>query len=216
MARSAASTRINPTYLRMSMGGVYIPGAKSIEGATGDSARTTDGYIENEKYHWYMYRTATAVSSEFDTAITRTEAKTFKLSTTNTTGRVSAYAPGIPNNVSTLAIHGSKIKPSTNYVFNCYVKTDNVATNSVYVEIEQYNSVGTYITISNSNKLSGTNDWTLLTISFTSNVNAYFFRFIFHNIVAGNVSDAWFDVNGMTLTETGVLRSAAAARNPVV
>lgn len=52
-----------------------------------------------------------------------------------------------------------------------------------------------------TNKLTGTNDWTLLTATFTTGATAKFLRFAMFNDVAGNVCDARFDVNSMTLEE---------------
>lgn len=57
----------------------------NIDSATGDIARTTSGFIEDAKYGWYVTRVTTAVSAEFDTAVTRTGTKTLKLSTTDAT-----------------------------------------------------------------------------------------------------------------------------------
>lgn len=213
MARNAASTRTTPTYPRMGMGEVYIPGAKSIEGATGDTARTTSGWIENEKFAWYAYQTSTAWSAEFDTAVTRTGAKTLKLSNTDTLGRVSAYNWDIAGLFSKYL---AKIKPSTEYTLNCWVKTTNVASLSAHLDCYEYNAAGVQGASNLTNRLSGTNDWTLCTKTFTTAATAAFLLIGLNITVAGNVSDAWFDVNSMTLIETGVSRSAAVARNPVV
>ena len=206
-ARNVAATRTVPTYPHTPLGGVYIPGAKSIEGATGDIARTTVGWIENEKYHWYANQVATAWSAEFDTAVTRTGTKTLKVSTTDTTGRpyINQDPAGLLKNVLS---HAARIKPSTQYVFSCYAKTTNVASGSVYIRCSQRNASNGQLTIVDTNALTGTNDWTLLTATFTSDATAVFCPFQLQNITAGNVSDAWFDVSGMTLIQTGVSRNA--------
>lgn len=199
-------TRTVPTYPRNPMGAVYIPGAKSIEGATGDVARTTNGWIEDAKYGWRLDVVATAVSAEFDTAVTRTGVKTLKVSTTDATGRA-----GIQSWTTGYEYLNPPIKPSTAYVFSCWVKTNNVATNSVYLRTSIATSDRTTETQNAvSSALSGTNDWTLLTISVTTDADAAFWRIQLYNVVAGNISDAWFDVNSMTLIETGI------TRNPVV
>lgn len=208
-ARSVASARIALVYPRNPMGAVYIPGAKSIEGATGDVARTTNGWIENEKFHWYASQTATAWSAEFDTAVTRTGTKTLKVSTTDITGRISI----IPSDTETWpqkARYMPIIKPSTAYILNCWVKTTNVTASGVYLRSIQFDVDGGLGTIALSSTLSGTNDWTLLTVSFTSDADAKYFWIEFRNFLAGNVSDSYFDVNSMTLIESNIVR------NPVV
>ena len=207
-ARNSASARTAPTYPRNPIGGLYVKGAKSIEGATGDIARTASGWIENEKYGWYIYKTADAFSGEFDSAVTRTGRLTLEVSNTNVTGRTyaSTINPVASPMLSELMKRGIFIKPSTPYTLTCFVKTNNAATDSVYARTTQYNSAGVGGTSSYSSKLTGTNDWTLLTINFTSANDAVFIAIFLENRVAGNVSDAWFDVNSLTLVETGVTR----------
>ncbi len=209
-ARTVAAARTTLTYPRTSLGGVYIPGAKSIEGATGDTARTTSGYIEGtatvdtKNLHWYAFQQATAYSHEFDTSVTRTGTKTLKISTTDTTGRTLGTSNRLdPPNMGEFM----PIKANTSYTFNCYVKTNNVAANSVYCRVITANVAG-YLTQNLTNKLSGTNDWTLLTKTFTSDATATHVGISCFNFVAGNISDAWFDVSGMTLVESGVTRNA--------
>lgn len=195
-------TRLALTYPRIPIGGVYIIGTKSIEGATGDTAKTTTGWIENRKYGWYHYQSVANSSAEFDTAVTRTGLKTLKLSNTDTTG-VSDIFP--TSESITLAEKRSllpTIKPSTAYVLSCWIKTNNTKVNACQIRIIQYAVDGTTGTISNSTVLDGTNDWTLKTISFTSDATARYLWINLRNWKAGNVSDAWFDVNSMTLVES--------------
>ncbi len=212
-------SRTNLTYPRTPLGGVYIPGAKRIEGATGDTARTTSGWIENEKYHYYAISIATAVSAEFDTAVTRTGTKTLKLSATDTTGAVYTLnlggTAGASVAVALLQPHAIVIKPSTSYVFTVYAKTLNAVANSPYAQLVQFNSAGTRGTITPTNKLSGTNDWTLLTASFTSDATATYMVILLGFYVAGAVMDTWFDVNSLTLTEVKPRTVLTYPRTPV-
>lgn len=206
--RSAASARTVPTYPRNPVGGVYIPGAKSIEASTGDIAITANGWVESEKYKWYGVQTSTAWSIEFDTAVTRTGAKTLKISATDITGRAGGYQ-GPTVTLADLKKYNVRIKPNTAYVLSCWCKTTNAAANSARISVNQYDSAGVIGTASQTNMLTGTNDWTLLTYSFTSDADAEFILIYPRLAAAGNISDAWFDVNSMTLTET-------LPRNPVV
>ncbi len=208
-ARSSASARTARTYPRNPGGGIYIKGAKSIEASTGDTARTTSGWIEGQKYGWYAQNVATAWSAEFDTAVARTGLKTVKLSTTDITGKT--YAMNNPNDYSAAGMykHCVHIKPSTAYVFSCWIKTTNVTINNDVLWIEQYDSAaglgssaGAYMT--------GTNDWTLKTVSFTSDADACYLMIYLQASRAGNVSDVWFDVNSMTLDATAITRNSVA------
>jgi len=184
-----------------------------IDSATGDIARTTSGWIEDEKYGVYAFQVATAWSAEFDTDVTRTGTKTLKLSNTDATGRVVAVIGADTNAGSTWAIssmfkYGIKIKPSTTYIFNCYVKTNNVATNGAYVGMRGYTSAGNVtVNVAASNRLTGTQDWTLCTITFNAGSTTEYVYLQFQNVVAGNISDAWFDINSMTLEEVSTISS---------
>ncbi len=209
-ARTVASARTVPTYPRTPLGGVYIPGAKSIEASTGDTATTSDNtWIENEKFGWVTGQTATAWSAEFDTAVTRTGLKTLKMSTTNTTGSISIYNDLYTQPTGTRYTHLTKIKPSTAYVFSCWVKTTNVPVNGCYIQLVEKNLALGNAATNNTNQLSGTNDWTLLTVSFTSAATSAFAALRLRMTIAGNVCDMWFDVNSMTLIETGKVRNPA-------
>ena len=205
--RSVATARTTPTYPRTPLGGVYILGTKSIEASIGDTAITASAWIEDEKYGWYMYRSATAVSAEFDSAVKRTGKFTLKLSTTDATGAVMADitpAGGLAN----CRKYAIPCKPNTTYVWKCWVKTNNVATNSAYLQLRTYTAAGVYTDNPASSLLSGTNDWTLLTVSITTGATIVYLSPALRLYVTGNVSDAWFDINSMTLT-------AVLPRNPV-
>ena len=192
-ARVSAGTRTSLVYPRNPMGAVYIPGAKSIEGATGDVATTTnDTYIENRKFNWLFNNYAGASSAEFDTAVTRTGAKVLKVSTTNDTGSNSVTTT-FPNPKIVL-------KPSTQYTLSCWVKTNNVANNSVYLRLYDGSP-------RNTNTLSGTVDWTLCTVTWTTGATPQV-DYLHLRMLPGATGDAWADVNSMTLVETGVTRGA--------
>ena len=185
-----------------------------IDSATGDIARTTSGWIEDEKYGWYCNQQATAWSVEYDSAVTRTGRLTLKLSTTDVTGKIRVTDTLQGSGVAlTAPADFSRVKPvkaSTQYRFRCYAKTTNAATNAVYVGLVAYTSAGAAITTSATNKLTGTQDWTLLEVIFTTGATTVFESIRFFNDVAGNISDAWFDVNSMTLEEVSTLTNAGS------
>jgi hypothetical protein len=184
-----------------------------IDSATGDIARTTSGWIEDEKYGLTLAKTAGSASAEFDSAVTRTGRLTAKLSTTDTSGTGYLYnglGIGGTATLPNLLKYGIPIKASTAYKLTCHVKTDNVAASGAYIQFTSYDSAGTRKDNTASSKLSGTNDWTKIELSITSNATAAFMTFGLFNSVAGNISDAWFDVNSMSLSEVLTINNPSA------
>ena len=115
-----------PTDLKISTaskGGVL----RNIDGAVGDTPITSSGWIEDEKFGWYVTSVTANASAEFDTAVTRTGEKTLKLSTTDASGSIGVSL--VMANSDPLAVSELKkaivIKPSTAYIFNLYIKTTN-------------------------------------------------------------------------------------------
>jgi len=184
---------------------------RNIDQATGDIARTTAGWIEDEKYGIYFRVAANGVSGEFDTAITRTGSKTIKVSTTDTAGRGRAIIGGTlgidaNSTPEVLTKYGVPVKASTVYRLRCYVKTNNVASDSAYLDYGFWDVAGTKTSGAlTTNKLSGTNDWTPVESTFTTPATTAYASIRFQNSVAGNISDAWFDINSMTLEEVSTI-----------
>jgi len=185
-----------------------------INSATGDIARTTNGWIEDEKYGIYFVVKAATVSGEFDSAVTRSGSLTLKLSTSDVTGR--AYAEmgdnreeGVTEPVTTLTRYSIPVVSSTSYKFGIYCQTYNaVATSAV---IHEYNSSGTRGTSNYTNTLTGTQSFTLLTNSFTTAATTAYVIIEFRlNATPGNISDAWFDVNSMTLEQVSSITNSSS------
>jgi len=186
-----------------------------IDSATGDIAQTGNGaWIEDEKYGVLISRAATSISTEFDSAVTRTGRLTLKLSATDITGKAVAYnglGSGATNTVSNLTKYGIPVKPSTSYIMKVYAKSTNAPVNGIFVNIATYDVSGTRKETAQSNKLTGTADWTLLTTAFTTGATSVFFTYGLNNATAGNISDAWFDVNSMTLEEVSTITNSGAS-----
>lgn len=174
---------------------------RCIDDAVGDTAVTGNLFIEDEKYGWKVIRSATAVSVEFDSLVTRTWRLTLKLSNTDATGRCRAYYGSDAVTLESMNKYNIQLKWSTKYKLNCRCRTNNVPTNGAYIDYWVYSDVPASLATGTTNKLTGTNDWTLLTATFTTGATAKFLRFAMFNDVAGNVCDARFDVNSMTLEE---------------
>lgn len=154
---------------------------------------TAGGSATNATYKWTIPSAAisASASASFDTTVFYNGLASIKLDVTDTSGSV------VVSTVINAAIGGSTgaipIRPSTAYSFSARVKTSTVGTNGVYMDVRQFNSLGGTITTTSSNKLSGTNDWTQVTGSFTSDAAAKDVCIILRNGVAGQVSTAWFD-----------------------
>jgi len=195
MARTAI------TYPRLPLGGIFQKETR-IEGTTGDVASTAaDGWLESEKFNWWLYRFGGTWSCEFDTAVTRTGTRTLLIQATDATGRGAVYN-SIANGVTVARLykHCVHVLPLTSYTLNCYVKTTDAAASSVFVFTNQYNAAGTKGTVTSSNKLTGTNDWTLCTLTHTTDADARFLEIgLIINVASATLQSAWFDVNSMIL-----------------
>lgn len=172
----------------------------NIDSATGDIAQTASGWIESDRFWFYNVEFAGSTSWEFDTAVTRTGNKTLKLSTLDATGRARAYImPVIYGTPTTFTDRIIPCKVNTKYIFSCWVKTTNVVT--VNIAVDRYAS-GVYSTSFATPSLTWTNDWTRLVYwPFTTSGVQNWLGISFFNNTAWNISDAWFDVNSMTLEE---------------
>ena len=143
-------------------------------------------------YEWFAPGTFANATAQYDTSVKFTGTASMKLSTTTTAGLASAL---YGNNTSAANIKQTMIPvlPSTSYTVSGYCKTSNVATAAAHIDIYEYNGAGTLGATSTTNTLTGTNDWTLVTATFTTASTARYLTLALRNHVAGNVSDAWFD-----------------------
>jgi hypothetical protein len=143
-------------------------------------------------YEWFAPGTFANATAQYDTSVKFNGNASIKLSTTTTAGLASAL---YGNNTSAANIKLTMIPvlPSTSYTVSGYCKTNNVATAAAHIDIYEYNGVGTLGATNTTNTLTGTNDWTLVTATFTTASTARYLTLALRNHVAGNVSDAWFD-----------------------
>lgn len=188
-----------------SKGGVYNGDFSIVPTGTDPTTTTTrwvdgtaGGSTTNDTYGWSFIENDGSASSVFDT-ISKNGSNSIKLSTLDTSAKGRLTSVGTSTTLATLKKYGSPLKASTTYRLSCWVKTNNAASNSVYIGIIQYDDSGVVGTTIASSKLSGTNDWTKLTVTFTSDSDASVGALWLYNFIAGNVSDAWFD--DISLTE---------------
>ena len=167
-----------------------------INGAAGGSSA-------QRNYEWGIVSITAAAEAAFDSTVTHSGSYSMRLSTTNATGVITVA------NYKTVVIPVLiPLAPSTTYTLTGWVKTNNAATNSVFVDVREFTPAAGVVATNSSNKLSGTNDWTTITATFTTGATTRCGAILLRNNVAGNVSDAWFDDLVLTRS-TATTRSAA-------
>ena len=182
----------------------YLP---SSNVATTTSSRwmdgTASGSLTNGIFGWFASYPANNASVFFDTTVRYNKYPTIKLSTLDATGRARAWTT---NNATTSAVTASArpymipLRPKTSYTLSAYAKTNNVVGTSMSI----YQYTGDWITSAttgtSTNAISGTNDFTLLTLTWTTNADCAWAEVILRNDTAGKISDAWF--GNISLIET--------------
>lgn len=158
-----------------------------IDGTAGGSTTST-GFV------WAIPTgglVATA-SAQFDSSTSHSGSNSMKLTTGDATGTISVSTLA-GSAAATTMYETIPLKASTKYILNAWCKTSTVASNSAFIDLRQYNASATAIATNSSNKLSGTNDWTLLTLTVTTDATCTTGTIFLRNNVAGSVGSAWFD-----------------------
>ena len=180
-----------PTDLKISTaskGGVFNGG---FEIGTKDTAVTASGII-GVNSGWYLSEDAGQMSAELDTVVCNTGISSLKLEAIDTSGAGVVYnTSGVT--LPILSLEAIPLKVSTVYRLTLKAKTNLVGASGVFGGIIQYDSSAVVGTAVVTSKLSTTNNWTILTITFTSDNDAVYGRLALYNNVAGTVNQAWFD-----------------------
>ncbi|MCR4305478.1 MAG: right-handed parallel beta-helix repeat-containing protein [Candidatus Daviesbacteria bacterium] len=177
-----------------SKGGVFNSG---FELGTKDTAVTASGII-GVNSGWYLSEDAGQMSAELDTAVAVGGSASLKLEAIDTSGGGVVYnTSGVT--LPILALEAIPLKVSTVYKLTLRAKTNLVGASGVWADVIQYDSAAVVGTTVSTSKLSTTNDWTVLTVTFTSDNDAVYGRIGLQNSVAGTVNQAWFD--NITLEE---------------
>lgn len=157
---------------------------------------TAAGSTTDNTYYWGAGGIAASASCQFDTSTFHSGSASMRIDCLNTSGHMTV------SNNPTSAIVSYDLTPiygSAAYTFTGWIKTNNVATNAAFIDIREYSSALAQVgSTHTSTKFTGTNDWTQVTISFTSNASAVYANIILRNDVAGNISTAWFDDLSLT------------------
>lgn len=164
---------------------------------------TSAGSTAITAYGWAIPSGAVSSTAnvQFDTSVSHSGTTSLKLSTGDATGAIT-----VTNYRTVTANQLFYLDPSTSYTLTVWIKTNNVATNGTFIELRQYSSALATLVTTTSTKLSGTNDWTQLTITVTTNASAAFGSLLIRNNVAGNISQAWFD--DIILAKTAIVTRA--------
>lgn len=151
-----------------------------------------------------------SASASFDTTVYRSGSCSMKLDVADTSGSISV---GQSLNAGTSAATDDLfiLEPSTSYTLTGYIKTINVPTNGAFIDVREHSGSYANVATNSTNKLSGTNDWTRVTVTFTTNATTRFGQVLLRNNVTGNVCTAWFDDIVLTKT-TPEARTASGNR----
>jgi len=206
-AQSTTWSRVSPTFLRPSLlenpvfnGDLVL--YPSFTAATTTAGRWIDGTAAgsttNDFWNWAVPALGVTApgSAQFDSSVYNPNSvfgstRSLKLSTNSSLGAISA-CNSLSASAPAEARYLTPLLPSTAYVITAMVKTNNCATNSAFIDLREFTGALASVTTTSSNKLSGTNDWTEVSISVTTNSTTRFGLILLRNNVTGNTSDAWF------------------------
>lgn len=161
---------------------------------------TAGGSLVNELYRWGLSFSGTG-TAQFDNTVKYSGSYSMKLSTT----AVSSFVEVSPSRLapSTNLLCRSYlvwVNPSTSYTCTYRMKTEYVsgdATNGARVNFQERNGTGSAVTSNQPSAIKTTTDWTLYTVTFTTNSTTRFInpvpQIYGHQGTATLVMNAWFD-----------------------
>lgn len=198
VANRAASTRTN-SILR---NGDFETKPGTITAQTNTADRwidgTAGGSVAKAAYRWSAPSAGSGVGANgdmgFDTTIFRTGTASLKLSNLNASGAVTACSARTIAPTAATAYQLFRLVAGASYTLTGYIRTNNVASNSAFIDVREFSSAFATLATNSTNKLSGTDtSWRTVTVTFTANASTVFGCIFLRNNVAGNTSDAWFD-----------------------
>lgn len=205
-ARQTASTRSNILF-----NGNFEIAPTTLTAPTNTPSRWVDGTAGGSSattgLGWGIVSFGASAQAGWDNTVAHSGTYSMKLSTLNNTGSLvlAVYA------ISPTGLVLFPLLPSTTYTLTGWIKTNNVATNGAWIDLREYNSAAGNLGTTSSTKLSGTNAFTQVTFSVTTNASTAYGTIFLRNGVTGNIGDAWFD--DITLVLVSAARSAAGSRS---
>lgn len=160
---------------------------------------TANGSATNEVYGWSTNRGGTA-SALFDPSTKYEGSYSLKLSTLATGSFMQARRVLGTATHQKLRINSATVAASTSYTLTFYMKTNLVsgsAASGARIAAVQYNAAATALTTGQSTAVTTTTDWTLYTLTFTTQSTCNFLdiqcRVTGNDGSATLIMDAWFD-----------------------
>jgi hypothetical protein len=211
MARIAVADRVTNTRLNNILYNGNFELKPSYVADTNTAGKWIDGTAAGSgaklAYGWGTPATGSGVGANaaaaFDTSQFRSGTASMRLSNLNASGAVTIASYAL-NPIASTAFQLFRLIPNTSYTMRGYVRTNNVATNSAFIDVREYSAAIATLATNSSNKLSGTDtSWRQVTATFTTNASTVFGAVFLRNNVAGNTSDAWFDDITLVPATTG-------------
>lgn len=168
---------------------------------------TATGSTTNGVYGWGALITPNA-NVKFDTSVSSSGAVSLAINTTDASGLATlslAKDGATPTKAEVIPV-----LPSTSYTLTCRIKTTNSPTNGSYFDLREYGGALSIVLTTSSTKLTGTNDWTTISVTVTTNSSTRFIMPLLRRI-AGSVGTTWFDDIRLDLT-SNTTRSVASNR----
>lgn len=152
---------------------------------------TSTGSTTNSNFGWASPTGSSTSSSRwyFDSTEKYNGSNSMKIEALNSTGSATISTYDTTTASATMAV---PCAPSTSYTMTAMLKTSNVPLNGAYIRLRTLNAAKGIVSTNISNTLSGTNDWTLCTVVFTTESNARYIVPLL-SLNAGQVSSVWFD-----------------------
>lgn len=167
---------------------------------------TVAGAASNELFRWGKRTFSGTLGASFDSSTKHLGAYSLKITATAAHGEIGTHPYGATPTQAQLI----PVLPSTSYTLTGYVKTDSFTNAGVQIYKREWSGALAEINEGGPGYLTGTNDWTLQTHTFTTAATT---RYIYiaariDNGVSGGTGTAWFDDIVLRPT-TPIARSAA-------
>jgi len=156
---------------------------------------TASGSLVNDTYGWWQITGVGSVAGSFDNSYKHSGSNSLKIDLNATgRGRVMSAPFETTTTKDLVTKYGIPIKANTSYTLNAYVASVNAIAGIGRVILQQYDINGTLLSSTNTTLLpAGTNDWTLLTVTLTTNAAAAYAVINCNCNTAGQAQTYWFD-----------------------
>lgn len=219
-AVSTARDAVSPP--RRTVGEAFVLNGDFTTVPTLVAPQTTTGYINGTATgsavpiagsNWAVFGLNNSITAQIDNTVTFNGKATLKLATTDVNSRVTAQ--NILSATRAGMLQAIPVLPSTAYTCTFYMKTNVTSGDSddgAHTAFVERNSEGGQVVVNADTPVKITQDWTLHTISFTTNSATRFLTIRPH--VTGNtgtatlIMDAWFA--DFRVSSTALLRTAVS------